>query len=75
MRDGYAVDRENYGLEWIKDDEMEKYCQLAKKYGLQVVTHVIGDAAIEKTIDCYENAFVDVYKRQRHRQPPRARLR
>ena len=66
MRDGYAVDRENHGLEWIKEDEMEKYCQLAKKYGLQVVTHVIGDAAIEKTIDCYENAFVDGENKLRH---------
>ena len=44
----------------------EKYCQLAKEYGLQVVTHVIGDAAVERTIDCYEHAFVDGKNKLRH---------
>ena len=66
MRNGYESDRENHGLEWIKPEEMEKYCQLAKEYGLQVVTHVIGDAAVERTIDCYEHAFVDGKNKLRH---------
>lgn len=66
MRDGYAVDRENHGLEWISEEEMERYCQLAKEHNLQVVTHVIGDAAIEKTMDCYERAFVDGENKLRH---------
>lgn len=66
MKNGYVPDRENHGLEWIKKDEMEKYCQLAKKYNLQVVTHVIGDAAVESTMDCYENAFVDGENKLRH---------
>ena len=43
---------------------------LPKQYGLQVVTHVIGDAAIEKTIDCYENAFVDGENKLRHAPDP-----
>lgn len=66
MKNGYVNDRENHGLEWIKPEEMEKYCQLAKKHGLQVVTHVIGDAAVEKTIDCYERAFIDGENKLRH---------
>ncbi len=66
MKNGYVGDRENHGLEWIKPEEMERYCQMAKDHGLQVVTHVIGDEAIEKTIECYEHAFVDGKNKLRH---------
>ena len=66
MRSGYQDDPDNHGLEWIKQEEMEKYCQLAREYGLQVVTHVIGDAAIEKTMDAYEKAFVQGENKLRH---------
>lgn len=66
MRQGYVNDPENRGLEWIKEADMEAYCQLAKKYGLQVVTHCIGDMAVEKTMDCYERAFVDGKNKLRH---------
>lgn len=66
MRLGYVNDPENHGLEWIKEADMEAYCQLAKKYGLQVVTHCIGDMAVEKTMDCYERAFVDGKNKLRH---------
>ena len=66
MRQGYVNDPENRGLEWIKEADMEAYCQLAKKYGLQVVTHCIGDMAVEKTMDCYERAFVEGENKLRH---------
>ena len=66
MRQGYVNDPENHGLEWIKEADMEAYCQLAKKYGLQVVTHCIGDMAVEKTMDCYERAFVEGENELRH---------
>ena len=66
MRQGYVNDPENHGLEWIKQEEMDAYCQLAKKYGLQVVTHCIGDMAVEKTMECYERAFVDGENKLRH---------
>lgn len=66
MHNGYVSDRENHGLEWIKSDEMDKYCQLARRYNLQVITHAIGDAAIEKTIDCYEKAFINGENKLRH---------
>lgn len=66
MKNGYVDDRDNHGLEWIKSEDMERYCQLAKKYNMQVVTHVIGDAAIEKTIECYERAFIDGENKLRH---------
>lgn len=66
MKNGYVGDRDNHGLEWIKPEEMHKYCQLAKEYGMQVVTHCIGDAAVESTMDCYEAAFVDGENKLRH---------
>lgn len=66
LRNGYADAPDNFGLEWIKSEEMDRYCQLAKKHNLQVITHVIGDGAIEQTIDCYERAFVDGKNKLRH---------
>ena len=66
MKNGYEGDPDNHGLEWIKPEEMHKYCQLAKEYGMQVVTHCIGDAAVESTMDCYEAAFVDGENKLRH---------
>ena len=66
MKNGYVGDRDNHGLEWIKEEDMEKYCRLAEKHGLQVVTHAIGDAAVEKTVECYEKAFTDGTNKLRH---------
>jgi len=66
MRNGYADEPSNHGLEWTSNEEMEEYCALAKNAGLQVITHVIGDAAIEQTIHCYEKAFVDGKNKLRH---------
>lgn len=66
MRNDYKDAPGNQGLVWLKNEEMEKYCQLAKKYNLQVITHAIGDLAIEDTIKCYENAFVDGKNKLRH---------
>lgn len=63
---GYQNDGENHGLEWIKQEEMEEYCKLAGKHGLQVVTHAIGDAAVSRTIDAYEKAFTDGRNALRH---------
>jgi len=66
LRDGYVDDRSNHGLEWINNEDMEEYCRIAKEHNLQVVTHVIGDAAVEQTINCYEKAFVDGKNKLRH---------
>ncbi len=66
MRTEYADDKGNYGIEWTTNEEMEKYCELARDARIQVVTHVIGDAAIEQTINCYEKAFIDGKNLLRH---------
>ena len=45
---------------------MMEYCKLAAKYNMQVVTHAIGDGAVEKTMDCYQEAFIDGKNKLRH---------
>lgn len=66
MRHEYYDERDNYGIEWISNEDMEQYCDLALKANMQVVTHVIGDAAIEQTVNCYEKAFVNGKNLLRH---------
>ena len=66
MTNGYVGDPDNHGLEWIKPEEMDRYCALAKKYGMQVVTHVIGDEAVRRTIESYEKTFEDGKNNLRH---------
>ena len=37
MKDGYACERDNHGLQWLSCDEMDRYCALARDAGVQVV--------------------------------------
>lgn len=66
MQNGYNDDKENHGLAWIKDEEMRKYVKLASDNNLQVITHVIGDKAIEDTVKCYEESFKNGKNSLRH---------
>lgn len=59
MRHEYFDEVGNSGIECISNSEMEKYCKMALKAGMQVITHAIGDAAIEQTVNCYEKVFGD----------------
>ena len=63
---GYIEDPSDHGLEWISVEDMDKYCELAKEHGIQVVTHVIGDEAVKRTLDSYEKAFIDGKNKLRH---------
>lgn len=54
MKNGYADDPGNFGLETITAEELESYCRMALDRGLQVVTHGIGDGAVKKIVDVYE---------------------
>ncbi|MBF1170803.1 MAG: amidohydrolase [[Eubacterium] sulci] len=66
MTNGYVGNPDDHGLEWISVEDMDEYCRIAKEHGLQVVTHVIGDEAVKRTIDSYEKAFVDGENKLRH---------
>ncbi len=66
LREGYVPDRENHGIEWHSMEEMTSFCKLASEYGIPVVTHVIGDGAVESVIDAYEAAFVEGKNKNRN---------
>ena len=66
MKNGYVGDRDNHGVSCISPEEMDRYCTIAKEHGVQVVTHSIGDLAMEEVMDSYEKAFVDGENRLRH---------
>ena len=54
MRHEYLDDPGNYGVEATSEEKMEAFVSAASAMGLQVVTHVIGDDAVEKVINVYE---------------------
>lgn len=59
MRNEYLDDPGNFGVEALSDTLMNKLVQLAAENGIQTVTHVIGDDAIEKTNASYEKVLKD----------------
>lgn len=59
MRDSYADDPGNYGVEALSDELMDKLVAKAAENNMQTVTHVIGDDAIEKTVASYEKVMKD----------------
>lgn len=66
MRSGYVGDPKNHGVDCIAPPLQHQFVQEAAKRGLQVVTHVIGDRAIEETIDAYESSFTEEGNVLRH---------
>ena len=52
----YADDPGNRGLVWIPLEDMHAYVQMANRYGVQVITHAIGDQAVRNVLDAYEAA-------------------
>ncbi|MGN1032205.1 MAG: amidohydrolase [Intestinibacter sp.] len=66
LREDYKDDPGNKGLVWMSQEEMDEFCKVASEAGIQVATHVIGDAAIEQTIDSYEKTFGEEGNKLRH---------
>ena len=59
MRHEYEDDPGNYGIDSLNPQLMDRLVKKAAEHGIQSVTHVIGDAAIEQTQECYEKAMKD----------------
>ena len=57
MRHEYLDDPGNYGVEATSQADMDAFCAIADRHGMQVVTHVIGDKAIEDTLKSYETVL------------------
>lgn len=66
MRSEYLDDPGNHGVFSIDDDTMDEYCRLAAGAGIQIVTHTIGDAAIEHTVAAYERILPTAGNPLRH---------
>lgn len=59
IRNGYADDPGNYGEQVMSQAVMEEFCTVANAHGIQVVTHGIGDGAVELILNAYERAAVN----------------
>lgn len=66
MTDGYVGMPDVHGVDCLEKDDMEQFCRLASKHGVQIVTHCIGDEAIRQVIAGYEKGFVDGENKLRH---------
>ncbi len=66
VKDGYIDGPDNFGVSCIEPEEMDRYCKIAVEHGVQVVTHTIGDLAMNETLDSYEKAFVGGENKLRH---------
>lgn len=59
MKEPYVDDPTNYGIDSLEQGLMERLVKKAAANGLQSVTHVIGDRAVELTNQAYEKVLVD----------------
>ncbi len=57
VRHEYLDDPGNFGVETTTDRVMDAFCAAADKAGLQVITHVIGDKAVEDVTANYERVL------------------
>lgn len=57
LRKPYEDDPNAKGASWATKEQMDEFCQTAADAGMQIVTHVIGDGAIEDVVKHYEKTF------------------
>lgn len=62
----YLDDPGNYGVEAMSGELADVYCRMAADNDIQIITHAIGDDAIEKMLDAYEKVLVDGKNPLRH---------
>lgn len=53
LRGKYADDPGNRGQSVISSSELAEFCKAAAESGVQVITHAIGDGAVEQVLDAY----------------------
>lgn len=56
----------NKGIEALSDKQLQELCNLASSHGIQVVTHAIGDGAIESVINAYKKTMKSEQNPLRH---------
>jgi hypothetical protein len=66
MLDPYHDQPDTKGVEALSDEQLQNLCDLAAKNNIRVVTHAIGDGAIESVINAYENTMKSLKNPLRH---------
>ena len=66
MRSEYADDPGNFGMDCMSAEVMDSLVSTADELGIQVVTHVIGDGAVEGTVESYEKVISCGPNKKRH---------
>jgi len=66
MLNDYADSPGTKGVAALSDKQLQDLCDLATEHGIKVVTHAIGDSAIESVINAYENTMKDGKNNLRH---------
>lgn len=66
MLEDYKDDPGNRGVEALNNAQFQELCDLATKNDLQVLTHTIGDGAIESVINSYEKTMENGENPLRH---------
>jgi len=56
MRAGYPDQPDYHGTVVVSQERLNKMVSIANRYGWRVGTHAVGDAAVDKILDAYENA-------------------
>jgi hypothetical protein len=65
MTDAYTDAPQEHGLELMKDADLERIVRAARQKGFQVNTHAIGDRAVHRALDAFEQAGVTPTERFR----------
>ncbi|MGO1368355.1 MAG: amidohydrolase [Senegalia sp. (in: firmicutes)] len=66
LLDKYKDDDSTKGVAALSDGQLQDLCNLASKNDIKVVTHAIGDSAIENVINTYENTMTNNENKLRH---------
>lgn len=66
MLEDYKDDPGNKGVKALTDEQMDEICKLAADNNIRIVTHAIGDGAIEDTINAYEKVLDNGKNTLRH---------
>lgn len=66
MKKEYADSPGTYGVAALSDEQLQALCDLAVANDITVVTHAIGDAAVESVMNAYENTMKDGKNPLRH---------
>lgn len=66
LKEEYNDDKGNFGVEALSDEKLQALCDLAVENNIQLITHAIGDRAIESVIKAYEKGMKNGKNPLRH---------